>query len=106
MVYDEGLAERLRDLLPKATEKKMFGGIGWMERGNLVVGVHGDDMIVRLGPDAGARALKESGVRPFDVTGKPMSGWVFVAQEELAEDEDILRWLKRCRSYTDKLPAK
>jgi TfoX/Sxy family transcriptional regulator of competence genes len=50
MAYDEGLATRIQELLPHGQEKKMFGGWGLMHRGNLVVGVIGDDMIARVGP--------------------------------------------------------
>jgi len=106
MAYDEGLAERVRDLLPDAEEKRMFGGVAWMERGNLVVGVLGDDVIARVGPVASDAALAEDGVRPFDFTGRPMKGWVVVAQEALAEDEDLETWVARCRAFTDGLPAK
>ena len=106
MAFDEGLAERIRGLLPKATERRMFGGVAWMERGNLVVGVLGDDMIVRVGPDATAAALSEEGVRAFDFTGRPMNGWVVVAQEALAEDADLEAWVGRARSFTGTLPAK
>lgn len=106
MAFDEGLAERIRELLPNATEKRMFGGVAWMERGNLVVGVLGDDMIARVGPAATAAALREDGARPFDFTGRPMNGWVVVAQEALAEDADLAAWVERCRGFTRTLPAK
>ncbi len=106
MAYDEGLAERIRELLPKATEKRMFGGVGFMERGNLVVGVLGDEMIARVGPDDTAAALKEDGVRTFDFTGKTMKGWVVVAQEVLPEEEELLAWVQRCQNFARTLPAK
>lgn len=105
VVYDEGLAERVRSLLPDAVEKTMFGGVAWMHRGHLVVGVLGDALIARVGPDA-ERLLEKAGVRPFDFTGRPMKGWVVVAQEVLAEDEDLESWVARCRAFTDGLPAK
>lgn len=106
MAYDEGLAERIAELLPKAVQKKMFGGVGFMERGNLVVGVIGDEMIARVGPDDTAKALKEEGVRTFDFTGKTMKGWVVVAQAVLPEDEESSAWVKRCQTFTRTLPAK
>jgi len=106
MPFDERLADRIREFVPKATEKRMFGGIGWMERGNLVVGVLGDEMIARVGPAATAEALAQEGVRPFDFTGKAMSGWVMVSQECLPEDEDIAAWVERCRKFARTLPAK
>lgn len=106
MAYDEGLATRIRDLLPKTTEKRMFGGLAFMERGNLVVGVLGDEMIARVGPKGMAAALAEDGARAFDFTGRPMQGWVVVDQSALEDDEQLESWVRRCRSFTDTLPAK
>ena len=106
MAYDEHLAERVRDLLPGATERKMFGGIGWMEGGNLVVGVMGDELIARIGPDAHKAVETEPGVRAFDPGKAPMKGWVLVAQEQLPEDEDLARWVERARRHAKTLPAK
>lgn len=106
VAYDEALAARVRDLMPKATEKRTFGGMGWMERGNLVVGVFGEELIVRLGPTEHDKALREDGVRAFTIAERPSKGWVLVAQEALAEDEDIEGWIKRARAFTKTLPAK
>lgn len=107
MAYDEGLAERLRDLLPKATEKKMFGSVAWMERGHLVAGIWKDDLIARVGPEETAMALKEPGVKPFEVTKKgPMKGWVLVDAEQVAEEPQLKDWVERSRKFTRTLPAK
>lgn len=106
MAYDEGLAQRIEELIPRAEQKRMFGGLAFLERGNLVVGVLGDDLIARVGPSGTAKALEEPGVRPFDFTGKPMSGWVVVEQEAIAEDPDLARWVERCRRFTGSLPSK
>src|SRR5688572_9588844 len=106
MAYDEGLAQRIEELLPKAEQKRMFGGLAFMERGNLVVGVIGSEMIARVGPHATNAALGSPGVRPFDFTGKVMAGWVVVDQECLAEDDDLAAWIEKCRSFTKTLPSK
>jgi TfoX/Sxy family transcriptional regulator of competence genes len=106
MAYDQGLAERLRDLLPKAVEKKMFGSVGWMERGHLVAGIWKDDLIARVHPDETAKALKEPGVKPFAVTGRPMKGWVLVDAEQVAEEPQLKEWVERSRKFTKTLPAK
>lgn len=106
MAYDEGLAERIREVLPDAKEKTMFGGVAWMDRGNLVVGVLGEDLIARVGPDDTEAALAQEGVRPFDLTGRPMKGWVLVAPEAVDEDEELALWIGRCRRFTDTLPSK
>lgn len=106
MAFDEVLADRLRDLLPDATEKRMFGGVAFMERGNLVVGVLGDELIARIGPEAAPAALEEDGVRVFDITGRPMRGWVMVGPDGLGEEEDLDEWVRRCRAFVGALPAK
>jgi hypothetical protein len=112
MGYDEGLAERIRDVLPKATEKKMFGGVGWMERGNLVTGIMGDAMsdepaiIVRCPPADTPALLEEEGVRPFEQGGRTMKGWVLVDAEAVADDDQLRDWIARSRKFVATLPAK
>jgi TfoX/Sxy family transcriptional regulator of competence genes len=106
MAYDEGLAERVRDVLPKLQEKKMFGGVAWMERGNLAVGIWKESLIARVPPDETPKTLKETGVKPFDVTGKPMRGWVLVEAEAVAEEPELKAWVERSRQFVRTLPAK
>ena len=113
MPYDEGLAERIREHVPKATEKKMFGGVGWMEKGNLVVGLMTqgslsdvDAIIVRCPPGETRKVLQEQGVRPFEQRGKAMQGWVLVEAEAVAEDPDLKAWIERSRQFVRTLPPK
>ncbi|MEN3308170.1 MAG: hypothetical protein V7603_4372 [Micromonosporaceae bacterium] len=108
MAFDDALAERLRDRLRDAagvTEKKMFGGLAFLTYGNMTVGVHGDDLIVRLDPAGTDAALARAGVRPFDVTGRPMRGWILVAGEVL-DDSELDRWIERARDFVATLPPK
>jgi TfoX/Sxy family transcriptional regulator of competence genes len=74
MAYDEHLAERVRQPLPEegVAGEQMFGGIAFLYRSNMSVGVIGDDLYVRLSKKEGARALAEPHARPMDFTGKPM----------------------------------
>ncbi len=109
MAFDEALAERARDALAGregVTELAMFGGIGFMLNGNMCVGVHGDNLILRLGPEGADRALDEPHTRPFDLTGRPMTGWIFVEAEETATDELLQRWVDRAVGYVSALPPK
>src|SRR5438046_368572 len=79
MAFDEALAQRIRKLLKGRkglVEKKMFGGVGYLINGNMSVGVHGDELIVRLPADETDAALRERGARIFDLTGRPMKGWL------------------------------
>ena len=108
MAYDEALAERIRERLRDAAgvaEKKMFGGLAFLSYGNMTVGVHGDDLIARIDPATTDTALGEPGVRQFDITGRPMRGWILVAGEVL--DDGVLdRWIEQARGYVASLPPK
>ena len=109
MSYDEHLAERMRAALGKVeglTEKKMFGGVGFMLRGNMACGVHGDDMIVRVGPASYERALAQPHTAVFDMTGRPMTGWVVVKPEGCRKDSELRSWVKQGVDYALTLPAK
>jgi len=85
MAFSETLAERIRRGLARKKnidEKKMFGGIGFLLNGNMLVGVWKDSLIVRLGDEQGEEELLEPHVKKFDITGRPMKGWVLVGPEE------------------------
>jgi TfoX/Sxy family transcriptional regulator of competence genes len=109
MAYDEELADRVRGLLRERVdvdERRMFGGIGFLVAGNMSVGVLGEDLIVRLDPDEAPEALTERGARPFDFTGRPMKGWLFVAPEATAEDPELEQWVRRGEEFASSLPPK
>lgn len=109
MAYDEGLAQRIRDSLQEApglVEKKMFGGIGYMLQGNMACGVNQDTLIVRVGPDLYEEALSRPHTRVFDMTGRPMKGWVVVAPEGIEEDDDLDQWIQQGVDFALSLPAK
>jgi TfoX N-terminal domain len=109
MAYDEALAARIRDILGGAegvAEKKMFGGIAFLINGNMACGVNRDDMIVRLEPEQTDAALAEPHVRLFDMTGRPMKGWVVVGPGGVAEDADLRSWVGRGADFARSLPAK
>jgi len=109
MPYDEALAERLRRKLAavrKLQEKKMFGGIAFLVNGNMAIGVHKSDLIVRVPPDEHPAALKRPGAKPFDLTGRPMAGWVLVSEKSLGADKDLQSWIELALSYVKTLPAK
>jgi TfoX/Sxy family transcriptional regulator of competence genes len=109
MAYDQALADRIRDRLgngPEIVEKKMFGGTAFMLSGNMAVGISGDELMVRTGPDAYSDAIAQPGVRDFDMTGKRMKGWVLVASDQLTEDKGPADWLEVGLDFAGSLPPK
>jgi TfoX/Sxy family transcriptional regulator of competence genes len=109
VAYDEGLAQRIRELLderPGLSEKRMFGGLAFLVGGNMAVGIVKDDLMVRVGPAAHAAALAEPHARPMDFAKRPMKGFVFVAPEGFEEDADLSRWVARGVGFAASLPAK
>ena len=109
MPYSKSLAARVRDVLAGSggvVEKRMFGGVAFLLHGNMLVGVWNDSLIVRLGPDEGERALSQEHVGPFDVTGRPMKGWVMVEPDGLDTDVQLRDWIDRATSFVRMLPAK
>jgi len=109
MPYDEELAQRIRaDLarLPGLTEKKMFGGIAFLLHGNMTCGIHGDDLIARVGPARYEQALAQAHARPFDLTGRPMAGWVAVQPAGYASEHDLKAWIEQAVEFSRSLPGK
>lgn len=109
MAYDENLAERVRSHLagmPLLVEKKMFGGVGFLLQGNMACGVHGENLIVRVDPQEYEEMLSKQHVRPFDMTGKPMKGWIFVLPEGVGSEAELEDWVKTGLDYAWRLPAK
>ena len=109
MPYSEELASRIReelDQFPGQVEKKMFGGVGFLIRGNMAVGVHGQDLIVRVGPERYQEALSRPHARLFDISGRPSVGWVLVAPAGYEVESDLRRWIKQGAEFAQSLPAK
>ena len=109
MAFDESLAGGIRDALAHKSnivEKKMFGGVCFLLNGNVLVGVWKDSLIVRVGPDAYEAALTEPHVKEFDITGRPMKGYVFVEPDGYASDEALLEWVSGSHRFAAGLPPK
>ena len=109
MAYDVKLADRIRKAIgkqPKLTEREMFGGIGFMLRGNMACGVIGDELMVRIAKEATESTLKEAGARIFDFSGRPSPGWILVNQSVLTKPAYLRAWVKRGVEYALSLPAK
>jgi len=110
MPYDETLAARVRAHLadhPLFTEKKMFGGIGFMIGGNMAAGVmKGGEMMVRCALDATFDYTEEPGCRAMERGSKPMRGWLLIDADAVADDEELAKWALRGRDHAASLPPK
>jgi len=109
MAFDEQLANSVRKQLGRQeglTERKMFGGLAFLINGNMSVGVHVGELIVRIAPEATDAALKEPGTRIFDITGRPMKGWLLVGGAGVADHESLAKWIRRGADYASSLPKK
>ncbi len=109
MAYHEGLAERIRGILADrqdVSEKKMFGGVAFMIRGHMSVGIVKDDLMVRVGAGAHDELVRQPHARPMDFTGRPMKGFLYVDSTGLETDVDLERWVGHGLQYALSLPAK
>ena len=109
VAYDDGLATRLLDILGEdagLATKKMFGGLAILLDGNMAVGVYGDDLLVRTNPDQQDMLLAEPGTRPFDMTSRPMKGWIVVEASVWTEDDALRRWVSHGVAHARRLPPK
>jgi TfoX/Sxy family transcriptional regulator of competence genes len=109
MPYNEDLDKRIKKVVARwkhTADKKMFGGVCHLLNGNMFCGVHKDSLILRLGDRAAREAMGDSDVQEFDITGKPMKGWVMVAENGYKSDKDLRAWLEKAKKFAKTLPAK
>jgi TfoX/Sxy family transcriptional regulator of competence genes len=109
MAFDEGVAARIRKALKgkrSVEEKRMFGGIAFMVRGHMCVGVTNRDLMARVGADAYADALAQPHAREMDFTGSPLKGYVYVSEKGIATPATLQAWVDRCLAYNRKMKAR
>lgn len=109
MAYDEQLAGRVRRALARhgtVTERRMFGGIAFMLRGNMCCGVLGKDLVVRVGPERYKDALALPYARPMDFTGRALKGFVYVGVEACRMDAALGKWMRMAADFVSSLPPK
>src|SRR3954454_4445269 len=108
MAYNEMLASRIEELVKDKrnfTMKKMFGGVGYMYNGNMCIGVYKDDLIVRCDATDAEKLLAQKNVKTFDITGKPMKGWLLINAKGLAGNE-LQKWFDKSLAFVQTLPKK
>ena len=109
MAYDEEIEARIRGVVEKwqgAARKKMFGGVCHLLNGHMIGGVHKDKMILRVGVDRAEKMLKRPHFRAFDITGRPMKGWVMVEKEGFKTPDRLEELLDMARTFVKTLPPK
>lgn len=109
MAYDSNLEKRVDALLAAAAnieKKKMFGGVCYQLRGNIALGIWKSSLIVRTDPDRAREKLQQDHVRPFDVTGRPMKGWLLVDAGGWPDDGALQEWLDMGLQFAGTLPEK
>ncbi|MYC30387.1 MAG: TfoX/Sxy family protein [Chloroflexi bacterium] len=109
MAYNEELAHRVRSVLApreNITERKMFGGLAFMLNGNMCCCVDKSNLVVRTGPDRYEEALQSPNARVFDLTGRPMRGFVYVDEEGLESESALKDWVDISVAFASSLPAK
>lgn len=110
VAYDEELAERLREVLegqPQLTEKRMFGGVGFLVGGNLAISASGQGgVLVRVDPQQSDRLVATSPAEVAIMRGRPMEGWLRVASEHLRTRRQLARWAGLGATFAGSLPAK
>lgn len=109
MAYSEALAQRIRLVLHDelgVTERKMFGGLAFMVRGNLCCGVMKEDLMLRVGAEQYAAALARPHARPMDFTGKPMKGMIYVDSSGIETDAALAAWVQWGINFAGALPPK
>ena len=109
MAYDIDLEDRidhLTDRLGEITKKKMFGGVGYLINGNMCFGIHKEFIIIRTSLENAEDLLKSEYVTPFDITGKPMKGWLKVSPDFVETEDRLFNMLKLGVEFAETLPRK
>jgi len=109
MAYSEATVARVRTTLgplDNLREQKMFGGLAFIHRGNMLCGIMGDELMLRLGPELGPQTAIMPNVRLMDFTGKIMKTMVIVSPQGFVENGDLTTWLTMAKDFCDTLPEK
>jgi TfoX/Sxy family transcriptional regulator of competence genes len=109
MAFNPDIEARVQKFVSRwenTSHKNMFGGVCHLLNGNMFCGVLKDGLILRLGEKAAGNALAQPHVRPFDVTGRPMKGWVMVELDGFKTEDELGAWLGRARDFVQSMPPK
>jgi TfoX/Sxy family transcriptional regulator of competence genes len=108
-MYNTKLEEKIDTAIQRwqsVEKKKLFGGVGYLLKGNMAFGIHKDSLIIRMDKGQGEQSLKDRNVRPFDITGRPMSGWIMVQEAGWRSAAGLAKWISMGKQYALSLPEK
>ena len=109
MAYDEELAARAKEIIEEVAEpreQKMFGGIAFMVKDHMCVGVMKEDLIIRLGGDGADAAVKKPHIRRMEMGGRQMKGFLLVSPDGTEKEKDLRGWIKKAYDFVSTLPPK
>lgn len=109
MAYNTRLEEKIDAATKRwvnVEKKKMFGGVCYLLKGNMAFGIHKDSLIVRMDKEQGEMNLKDRNVKPFDITGRPMAGWIMVTESGWSRQAGLDKWIEIGKKYALSLPEK
>jgi TfoX/Sxy family transcriptional regulator of competence genes len=110
MAYDEELAGRIRQLIgsdPELTEKKMFGGLAFLIRGNMAIAASSEGgAMVRVDPAQSDALVATTNATPMNMRGRDMPGWLRVSSDDLRTDDELAPWVEIGTGYARSLPPK
>ena len=109
MAYNTKLEEKIdaaAERWQNVEKKKMFGGICYLIKGNMCFGIWKDFLIVRMGKEQGEQSLKNANVLPFDITGKPMAGWIMIKEAGWKGKAALDKWMGIGKQFALSLPEK
>jgi TfoX/Sxy family transcriptional regulator of competence genes len=110
MAFDEDLANRIRELIasdPEVDERRMFGGLAFLVRGNMAVAASRQGgLLVRVDPEASDGLVGKTNARPMVMRGREMDGWLRVGSEDVRTKRQLSKWVQLGTAYARQLPAK
>ena len=87
-------------------KKKMFGGVGYLLNGNMCFGIHKDSLVIRTTETKANRLIDNKNITSFDITGRPMKGWLLINSEYLLTEKSLINLLDIGNEFAAKLPPK
>ena len=102
MAYNQDLEKRIgvaitlfpADIKADISRKNMFGGLAYLFKGKMTVGIVKEELVVRVVPEKMEDILRKPEVRPMNFTGKPMKEFIFVSEEGFKSEEQLMQWIE------------